>query len=587
MQYRLYNSKKKSNDIQKQVLYNRGIEDVETYLNLNSSVVEDYNLLDNINETVTLFDSHYQKKNCIGIIPDSDVDGQCSSAELFLYIKRMDKDYPIKIIYHTKPKAHGLSDVKIPDDVKLLIVADAGTNDTKECKELRDRGVDIIVLDHHEKEENNPYAIIVNNQCSSKYSNKQLCGGGIVYRWLQALDDYYWNEFADDYLDLVAFSNISDVMDMRKFETRYFVNCGLSNINNKFIKTLIQAQDYSMNGKINIHNIQWYLTPFVNALLRMGTQEEKEILFRAFIEQDEYFEYKKRATKDSPAEIVQESIYERAVRLCKNAKSRQDKQKEKGVLQIKKIAEQSSKDDKVVMIDVSDVLDGNLTGVIAIKIAEMFNKPCVLLKKYLDEKSGIIVYGGSARNISNSPIDSFKDVVNSTDILCGIGHPNAFGIVNFPINKKDEALEKLNYILRDVKYDSTYNVDFIFDINDVSLKIITDLTKLEDIIGQGIEEPMVAVENIYLNKNQFKIFGKNEDTIIFMVNDIKYIQFKCQEGNQLYDWLQDAWDNNNDILFNIVGKPTISEYKGVKTPQIIIEDVSVVDTNNDLEYEEW
>ena len=48
-----------------------------------------------------------------------------------------------------------------------------------------------------------------------------------------------------------------------------------------------------MNGKINIHNVQWYLTPVVNALLRIGLNEEKELLFKAFIEQDEFFEYKK------------------------------------------------------------------------------------------------------------------------------------------------------------------------------------------------------------------------------------------------------------------------------------------------------
>ena len=108
--------------------------------------------------------------------------------------------------------------------------------DHKITEVAKDKGIDIIVLDHHEREEDNPYALIVNNQCSKDYPNKQLCGGGIVYRWLQALDDYYWNEFADDYLDLVAFSNISDVMDLREYETRYLVDCGLLNIKNKFLK---------------------------------------------------------------------------------------------------------------------------------------------------------------------------------------------------------------------------------------------------------------------------------------------------------------------------------------------------------------
>lgn len=62
---------------------------------------------------------------------------------------------------------------------------------------------------------------------------------------------------------------------------------------------------------------------------------------------------------------------------------------------------------------------------------------------------------------------------------------------------------------------------------------------------------------------------------------------KCKEGNQLYDWLQNAWDENDSVVFNIVGKPSINEYNGVRTPQIIIEDVVVVSTNNSDNEEEW
>ena len=589
LQYRLYeNANNDTSNVLKEVLKNRGIEDYHTYLNLDESVVIPYKNLDNIDNAVSLFMTHFTNKDKIGILVDEDPDGFCSAAMIYLYIKRMNEEYPVEYILHTKAKAHGISDdVSIPKDIKLLIIPDAGTNDSKQCKGLSENDVDVLILDHHEREEDNPYAMIVNNQISEGYSNKNLCGAGIVYRFLQALDEENWNEFADDYLDLCALANISDVMDMRSYETRYFTDLGLLNINNKCFKALVDAQNYSMNGKINVHNVQWYITPILNGMIRIGSQEEKELLFRAFIEQDEFFEYNKRATKDKPAETIQESIYERAARLCKNAKSRQDKQKEKGVSQIAEIAERIPKEDKVVMIDTSDILDSGLTGVVAIKIAEMFNKPCILLNKFFDEKSGTITYGGSARNVNNSPIDSFKDIVNSTNILDGRGHANAFGIVGLEIDKKDEALAKLNDILQDVEYDSTYRVDFIIDIDDVSLKIVTDLARLEDVIGQGIEEPMLAVENISLTKDQFEIFGKNEDTVSFMIDDIKYIQFKCKEGNQLYDWLQNAWDDNDSVVFNIVGKPSINEYNGVRTPQIIIEDVVVISTGNDSDDEEW
>lgn len=588
MQYRLYkNGNNDTSNVLKEVLSNREIDDYRKYLDLDESVVLPYDCLDNMTEAVEMFMKHFNEKSKIGILVDEDVDGFCSASMMYMYIKRMDENYPVVYILHGRAKAHGLSDdVVIPNDIKLLIIPDAGTNDTEQCRTLAMNGIDILILDHHEKEEDNYIALVVNNQSSKNYSNKSLCGAGIVYRFLQALDDENWNEFADDYLDLFALANIGDVMDMRSYETRYLTDLGLLNIRNKFFDALIKAQDYSMSGKVNIHNVQWYCVPVINAMVRIGSSEEKELLFRAFIEQDEFFEYKKRATKDKPTETIQESIYDRAARLCKNAKSRQDKSKEKSVEQIAEIAQSLPFDDKVVMIDTSDVLDSGLTGVVAIKIAEMFNKPCILLNKFLDKKTGKITYGGSARNVDNSPIDSFKDIVNSTNVFnFGKGHANAFG-VNLDVDRVDEAINVMNGILRDVEYDSTYRVDFILDVEDVSIKLITDLAKFEDIICQGIEEPMLAVENINLTKDCFEIFGKNEDTVSFMIDEIKYIQFKCKEGNPLYDWIQNAWDENDSVTFNIVGKPSINEYNGVRTPQIIIEDVVVTNTSSNTEDEE-
>lgn len=590
MKYRLYeNSKNDTSNVLKEVLKNRGIDNYYEYLNLKSDVVIPYSRLDNIDKAVNLFMKHFENRNKIEILVDSDPDGYCSAAMIYSYIKQLDNSYQVGYILHTRAKSHGLDDdVAVSEDTKLLIIPDAGTNDVIQCKTLNENGIDILILDHHESEEKNPYALIVNNQMSANYTNKNFCGAGVVYKFLQALDSETWNEFADDYLDLCALANISDVMDMRSFETRYLTDVGLSNITNKCFQALIKSQDYSINDKINIHNIQWYITPILNGMIRIGSLEDKELLFKAFIEQDEVFEYKKRATKNKPAETIQENIYDRAARLCKNAKSRQDKLKEKGVKIISEIASKLPDTDKVIMLDTTEYLDGGLTGVTAIKIAEKYNKPCILLKKYYDKKINSMVYGGSARNVNHSPIDSFKDIVNSTEIIHGKGHPNAFGIVDLSPDNLENAMKQLNTILKDIEYDSTYKVDFILDINHVTIPLIIELSKFENIVGQGIEEPIIAVENISLTRDSFEVFGKNEDTISFMIYGIKYIQFKCREGNRLYDFLQNAWDDNDVILFTIVGKPTINEYNGIRTPQIIIEDINVIDTiNQDDSGDNW
>lgn len=580
MQYKLYSTQTDTKNIVKTVLTNRGISDSNTYLHLTDDVVIPYTKLDNIDKAVTLFNKHFQKNNRIGILVDSDPDGYCSAAMMYMYVTQMDNDYPVEYILHTKAKAHGLSDdIDISDDIKLLIIPDAGTNDISECNALTGKGVEILILDHHEKEDDNPYALIVNNQISNGYSNKDLCGAGIVYKFLQALDDEYWNEFADDYLDLCALANISDVMDMRSFETRYLTDTGLKHIHNKCFKALIEAQDYSMKGKINIHNIQWSITPILNGMIRFGSNEEKALLFKAFIEQDEIFEYKKRATKTNPAETVQETIYDRAVRLCKNAKARQDKQREKCIPDIISAVERKQSNDKVVVLDITDIMPSALSGVVAIKISEYFNKPCILLSK--SDEDGI--YGGSARNIDHSPIDSFKDIVNQAITFdFAKGHANAFG-VRLQVSNLDKAVSELNSLLQSVEYDATYYVDYILDIKNITIQLILSLAQFENIIAQGIDEPMIAIENIVLTRDDFQIIGKKEDTISFVIDGIKYIQFRCTEGNSLYDWLQSAWSGNDEVTFNIIGKPCVNEYEGVRTPQIIIEDVEVTSLNEDDE----
>lgn len=597
MKYRLYDNEINSDNVLEKVLWNRGIKDYKKYLSLDKSVEISYNKLNKITNAVEVFMKHYENNDKIAVLVDSDPDGYTSAASMFLYIKRLNNNYPLCYIMHKDAKAHGLSkDVVIPEGTKLLIIPDAGTNDYEQCKKLLEDNVveDIIILDHHEAEENGcrntlvDNVTIVNNQMSEEYTNKDLSGVGIVYKFLKALDEATWNEYADDYLDLVALGNISDVMDMTSFETRYFVNEGLKNVNNKFFKAIIESQEFSMKGKVNIHNVQWYVTPVLNGMIRVGSDEEKELLFRAMIEQDEFFEYKKRATKDKPAETIQESIYDRAARLSKNAKSRQDKVRDKGVEEISKLINNTyNENNKVLIIDVTDILDNKgLTGVLAIKIAEMYNKPCILLKKFVNDKNKII-YGGSARNIDNSPIDSFKDIVNETgSFLMAQGHSSAFG-ANIELNKIEEANERFNELLKDVEYDATYVVDYIMQDYELDPSLPIEMAQFEDIVAQGVSEPLVAIENITITRNDVSLVGKTSNTLKFTLpNGIEFVQFFCKSGMTLYDWANETWDTSDSITINVVGQPGVNEFMGARTPQIVIEDAEIIESNKSESFDD-
>ena len=184
MKYKLYKNSNNEN-VKIRVLENRGIKDVNRYLNLSDSEIINYSFLSNMNVAVECFAKHFNNKSPIAILVDSDVDGYCSATMMYLYIKKLDSNYPISYILHKKAKAHGLSeDVVIPEGTKLLIIPDASTNDYEQCKKIKEQGIDIIILDHHEKEFDNPNAIIVNNQMSDGYENKDFSGAGIVYKFL-------------------------------------------------------------------------------------------------------------------------------------------------------------------------------------------------------------------------------------------------------------------------------------------------------------------------------------------------------------------------------------------------------------------
>lgn len=582
MQYKLIGSND-TNNIIATVLENRGVKDVDTYLNLTESDTYHYHDLTNMQAAVQCFIDHYEKKDKIVIMPDEDCDGYTSSAMLYLYIKALDPDYPVEYVMHSKPKMHGLSNdeyLRVPKDTKLFLMADGGTNDAFEFNELIHSGTECIILDHHDanyqdesEEENaqfaeNNNAIIVNNQLSDNYPNKDLSGAGIVYRFLQALDEELWEDYADNFLDLCAVGNIADLMDIKSFETRYFINQGINNFNNKFLKALAKAQEFSMHGQITVHNIAWYISPVINAMTRIGSMEERELLFRAMIEQDETFVYDKRGHG-----LVEENIYDRAARLAKNAKSRQDKQRDKVYNELKDMV---NPEDKIIMLE-SKIAETGLVGLSAMKLASNFKRPVIVVKKI--KKDGEILLSGSCRNFDGSPIADLKKMIllSNKFEFCS-GHGNAAGLA-IKVENIQFAKEWFECYLQTVDFNKPTPCDFVLDIEELSIPFIHEIDKYNWLWGTGLKEPMVAIENIVVKRTDIHVQGKNFNSVAFTIDDIKFVQFNMAEDNPLLEWAS-AWDGEDDdsIEMNIIGKVGLNEYKGVYTPQVTIDDIEIINT---------
>jgi len=573
MNYKLLNKnyaeELKSKSIKEFVLSNRNIEDPDKYLSLTKDDVHHYSLLENIEKAKSLILKTIKDSGKIGIICDSDVDGMASASMLYQYLSRNYDQSKLSYFIHTK-KQHGISDVLsqiLKSKIDLLIVPDAGTNDTKECKILQEKNIQVIVLDHHQAEEENPYAIVVNNQLGN-YPNKYLSGAGVTKKFLESLDDELWDD-SSDFDDLVAISIIADSMSILEYENRYLVTKGLKNIRNKFIQAIIEKQSYSIGNvdNINVNIIAFYISPLINALIRSGSLEEKELMFKAFINDPTTFPYKKRN-----GEEIQETMQEMVARLATNLKAKQNREIDKSLDYLRGLIDKNKwNENKILFVD-ADGVDYSFTGLTAMKLASEYQKPCLLIRKNRDN-----VFAGSARNYGNQ-IENLKDYLLETGYFeYAQGHPSSFGL-GIKIENIKPALEKLNEQLKDINFgEFIHYIDFEISIENLSVEIIKDMNELYDYYGNGIEESLVLVKNIPVNTTDIELMGKTEDTWKFLYNnEIQFIKFKNGEDDVILQARKNDWSGVH-LNINAICKMSINEYGGVRIPQCIVVDYEIIE----------
>lgn len=528
------------------ILKNRSIS--EDLFNLTSDVLESYSNYDNIQKGIDMLLKHINDKNKLEIVIDSDVDGLTSGAVLYKYIKDTFNYDNLYYKLHTG-KQHGLSeDIKIDNDTKLIILPDASSNDYEQHKKYHDEGVDILVLDHHECEYESKYAVVINNQLSKNVKNKNLSGVGIVFKFINALDDYLFINKADHYKDLVALGNVADVMLLSEKETRFLCYEGIKNTNNLFIKALIEKNEFQLEGKYNINKLGWVIAPKLNGTIRSGTQEVKEHMFKAFISND--YNY--------CLEVADK---------CKLAKEKQDRDVKSSLSKIEKNIKMS-KDDRCLLLEVSNALSHSHTGLVAGKLQEKYGVPTLL---YRNKQGSKTIVGGSGRGNDNITNDFRQDLEDSKLFEFVTGHSGAFG---FEIKK--ENIDNLKTFLNNLYSDKeiingkTYEVDLILNEESLSDNIICTIAHYEDEWGNGIPEPLIVFENIpiYIDENNIK--GTRSKTLIFEFNGVKFVK------KFLSNDLKDRVLNKGNLLANIIGKCINNIYNANSYPQVEIVDIEIM-----------
>ena len=546
------------------ILKLKGIEDINSFLNPTIKNTESELLFDNIEKARDVFVKHIEDKSIIDLLVDCDVDGFTSASNIYQYIKRINPNIEIRCFIH-RGKIHGLSefvDSMCEDDSKLIIVPDAGSGDSKECEKLIKNGKDVIILDHHSIDASDNPAIVVNNQLSNKVTDKAMTGVGITYKFTKLLDKYYGVNYADDYLDLVALGMIGDRADTINLQTRYLILKGLEQIRNKvnrnkLISVLVDVQMYSMNNKITINGIGFYVCPLMNSMIRLGEYEDKCYMFEALCNSDKMLDRKVRGKG-----VVNMTIQEYVLKACQSSNRKQKKITEESAAVLSEEIKKFNMDKLPILVcNARDDVDSNSTGLIANRLADQYQRPCLLMRRKGD------ICKGSGRGSDKCEILDFNQWCKDTGLFNKVeGHPGAFGCeIDFENTNK---LFSLLSTMRKID-EPTYHVYNVYDANQIHDQIIKNVAKYDFVWGNTVSEPIFLIKNIPCNKYNLYLLGSKQNKIEFTYHNIKFV--KQTKGSSLASLYKEIISIGDNFEFDIIGRFSI-DYKSGKAAQVIVED---------------
>jgi single-stranded-DNA-specific exonuclease len=380
---------------------------------------------------------------------------------------------------------------------------------------------------------------------------------------------------SQNYVDLVAVGMVADVMDLRDFETRHLVVKGVQNIYNPYIKSLIAQDPYHLGDEITPHKIAFYIAPYINAVNRSGSFEEKLLVFEAMLDFKAYEQIPstKRGHKGE-----MESRVEQACRSSKNIKNRQTKNRDASLEIIKQvIKDKDLLKNKILLIQLENPVDTNLTGLIANQLMSEYQKPVLLLNKVIkkDEETQQIQisWEGSGRGLARSELTDFKKfLTDSGYFIYAEGHNSAFGagILNENV---EGFISYANTQLANFDFTPRYKVDYIYNLETLNALDLINIADWASLWGEGVEEPLIAIENItlfgkdvWLSNSNYRVLKLN---LPFPLEGISLVKFGSseEEYNNLYSEL-------GCVTINVIGKCEINTWNN--QPQIRIEEYEIV-----------
>lgn len=563
------------------LLYNRGYSDAASagaFLCADDTSLHDpYEMKDMRHAVIRILEA-VQNGEKITIYGDYDVDGVTSVTLLYTYLSSLGATVDYYIPVRAK-EGYGLSNPAI-DSLKqfgtqLMVTVDTGITAVNETEYARSIGIDVVITDHHEchGELPNACAVVNPHRPDCQYPFKELAGVGVVFKLICACELMRHPDvdagqcvarICDKYLDLVAMGTVADVMPLSD-ENRYIVKKGLAAIEETDrvgLAALIEAATRPntiekvapKKRKINSGFVSFSLAPRINAAGRINSASKAVELL---LETDE----------DIAAQKAEE--------LCEINSERQRQENciaEQAYAMIEQTCDLEN--DRVIVLD-NDTWQQGIIGIVSSRITEKYGLPSILISfdgSMGDEPAYDDIGKGSGRGVKGMNLVDALDHCGDLLVQFG-GHELAAGlsvkrcnIDDFRKRINDYAREKLG----DDELGVTVTADCEITLDEIDISTVEDISRLEP-FGVANPTPLFVVRNLVLDK--VIAMGGGRHSKLLLSSGHNSIQAVC------FGMAASAMDLYPGERVDILCQPSINEFRGKSSVQLIVQDVKL---NEDL-----
>jgi len=473
---------------------------------------------------------------------DYDADGITATALLIKTLTELGA-FCHYYIPHRIKEGYGLHETALKqmydEGVTLIITVDNGISSIVEAEYATRLGIDLIITDHHELQQEIPESIaVIHPKLSPNYSFKELAGVGVAFQLAHQL----LGEFPTHLLDLVAIGTIADLVPLQK-DNRVFVYYGLQQLarrENIGLNLLIES--CKIDNPITEEHIGFMIAPRLNAVGRLTNASlAVELLTTDDIERAKEIVVQINALNSERQQIVQQVIKEAEKKL------------------------ENDDLEGVIMLYDPDWHEGVL-GIAASRLVQKYDRPVFILT-YKEETGEL---KGSARSIP--AFNLFDNCYAMIELFTHFGgHSQAAGMT-FPLENYEELKNRLNQRIFEQLNEDDFKQEIVINqsisLEQMNEDVINEINKFAP-FGMGNERPVFHIEEI---PNQINQIGqhKNHLKMQFRSNSKVVNAIGFQKGH-LYALI------SSYVKVSLVGSLQLNEWNGNRTVQLMIDDIAVHD----------